>query len=249
MLACDSAARTSPPLPPHLFSLGSGLRLMNVVPPLHTHTHTHTHTPQGQAVQDRLALHHHRRGPAPQGGRVGLGGGRCGVWPLPAVNTWGSAALHSPLPLTCTRPCTHTHLPPPTPISEPPLVVSFHCFTLPASTYPTVYTKAYSNHECNPHPPHLQPHPLRPPTPTCCPLLLPQERESQLSRDLDRFKSGYRLLLTGTPLQNELRELWNLLNLLLPEVRGEWGGWGRGPWGRVREVERGGRVWSQSGCA
>ncbi|KXZ56213.1 hypothetical protein GPECTOR_1g185 [Gonium pectorale] len=45
-----------------------------------------------------------------------------------------------------------------------------------------------------------------------------KERESQLSRDLDRFKSGYRLLLTGTPLQNELRELWNLLNLLLPEV-------------------------------
>lgn len=24
--------------------------------------------------------------------------------------------------------------------------------------------------------------------------------------------------MTGTPLQNELRELWNLLNLLLPEV-------------------------------
>ena len=46
----------------------------------------------------------------------------------------------------------------------------------------------------------------------------PQERESQLSRDLDKFKTGRRLLLTGTPLQNELRELWNLLNLLLPEV-------------------------------
>jgi hypothetical protein len=26
-----------------------------------------------------------------------------------------------------------------------------------------------------------------------------------------------RLLLTGTPLQNELRELWSLLNLLLPD--------------------------------
>jgi SNF2-related domain len=28
-----------------------------------------------------------------------------------------------------------------------------------------------------------------------------------------------RLLLTGTPLQNELKELWSLLNLLLPDVR------------------------------
>jgi SWI/SNF-related matrix-associated actin-dependent regulator of chromatin subfamily A protein 2/4 len=35
---------------------------------------------------------------------------------------------------------------------------------------------------------------------------------------LDRFQAARRLLLTGTPLQNELRELWNLLNLLLPEV-------------------------------
>lgn len=27
-----------------------------------------------------------------------------------------------------------------------------------------------------------------------------------------------RLLLSGTPLQNDLQELWSLLNLLLPEV-------------------------------
>ncbi len=46
-----------------------------------------------------------------------------------------------------------------------------------------------------------------------------KERQSKLSRDLDKFTHGRRLLLTGTPLQNELRELWNLLNLLLPEVR------------------------------
>jgi len=39
-----------------------------------------------------------------------------------------------------------------------------------------------------------------------------------LSRDLDKFRAQRRLLLTGTPLQNELSELWSLLNLLLPEV-------------------------------
>jgi SWI/SNF-related matrix-associated actin-dependent regulator of chromatin subfamily A protein 2/4 len=27
-----------------------------------------------------------------------------------------------------------------------------------------------------------------------------------------------RLLLSGTPLQNDLQELWSLLNLLLPEI-------------------------------
>ncbi len=74
-----------------------------------------------------------------------------------------------------------------------------------------------------------------------------QERESQLSRDLDRFKNGRRLLLTGTPLQNELRELWNLLNLLLPEVgRGRrvlgwgWGGLGLAA-GTLRESTAAGR--------
>jgi SWI/SNF-related matrix-associated actin-dependent regulator of chromatin subfamily A member 5 len=32
------------------------------------------------------------------------------------------------------------------------------------------------------------------------------------------MKSNYRLLLTGTPLQNNLHELWSLLNFLLPEI-------------------------------
>ena len=32
------------------------------------------------------------------------------------------------------------------------------------------------------------------------------------------MKSRYRLLLTGTPLQNNLHELWSLLNFLLPEI-------------------------------
>lgn len=45
-----------------------------------------------------------------------------------------------------------------------------------------------------------------------------KDRDSRLSRDLDKFKCQRRLLLTGTPLQNDLQELWSLLNLLLPEV-------------------------------
>ena len=45
-----------------------------------------------------------------------------------------------------------------------------------------------------------------------------KDREGRLSRDLDKFRAQRRLLLTGTPLQNELSELWSLLNLLLPEV-------------------------------
>ncbi|EFJ30636.1 hypothetical protein SELMODRAFT_60240, partial [Selaginella moellendorffii] len=45
-----------------------------------------------------------------------------------------------------------------------------------------------------------------------------KDRESRLARDLDRFRCQRRLLLTGTPLQNDLHELWSLLNLLLPEV-------------------------------
>ena len=45
-----------------------------------------------------------------------------------------------------------------------------------------------------------------------------KDREGKLSRDLDKFRAQRRLLLTGTPLQNDLSELWSLLNLLLPEV-------------------------------
>ena len=45
-----------------------------------------------------------------------------------------------------------------------------------------------------------------------------KDREGRLSRDLDRFRCMRRLLLTGTPLQNDLSELWSLLNLLLPQV-------------------------------
>jgi SNF2 family DNA or RNA helicase len=50
------------------------------------------------------------------------------------------------------------------------------------------------------------------------PSLALQDRESKLSQDLNKFTTARRLLLTGTPLQNELKELWSLLNLLLPDV-------------------------------
>src|SRR6185436_6159031 len=41
---------------------------------------------------------------------------------------------------------------------------------------------------------------------------------SMLSQIVRVFKSRNRLLITGTPLQNNLHELWALLNFLLPEM-------------------------------
>ena len=38
------------------------------------------------------------------------------------------------------------------------------------------------------------------------------------SRALKAYDAGNRLLLTGTPLQNNLSELWSLLNFLLPDI-------------------------------
>ncbi|KAJ2081162.1 putative ATPase [Coemansia sp. RSA 988] len=40
----------------------------------------------------------------------------------------------------------------------------------------------------------------------------------KLMRDLKALQSANRLLLTGTPLQNSLSELWSLLNFLLPDI-------------------------------
>lgn len=40
----------------------------------------------------------------------------------------------------------------------------------------------------------------------------------RLIRELRMYRNTHRLLLTGTPLQNNLTELWSLLNFLLPEI-------------------------------
>ncbi|EKD18619.1 uncharacterized protein L3040_002046 [Drepanopeziza brunnea f. sp. 'multigermtubi'] len=46
--------------------------------------------------------------------------------------------------------------------------------------------------------------------------------ESKLFRILQPFHSYSRFLITGTPLQNDLKELWSLLHFLLPTVFTEW---------------------------
>ena len=45
-----------------------------------------------------------------------------------------------------------------------------------------------------------------------------KDRASKLAEAMDKLESESRLLLTGTPLQNDLQELWSLLNYLLPQV-------------------------------
>ncbi|XP_057369062.1 lymphoid-specific helicase-like [Daphnia carinata] len=42
--------------------------------------------------------------------------------------------------------------------------------------------------------------------------------QCRLVQELKKYPSSNRLLLTGTPLQNNLSELWSLLNFLLPEI-------------------------------
>lgn len=45
-----------------------------------------------------------------------------------------------------------------------------------------------------------------------------KNENSILSKVVRMLRTNYRLLITGTPLQNNLHELWALLNFLLPEV-------------------------------
>lgn len=42
--------------------------------------------------------------------------------------------------------------------------------------------------------------------------------ETQVSIALRYYKANFKLLLTGTPLSNNLKELWSLLNFIMPEL-------------------------------
>ncbi|KAM8972310.1 chromodomain-helicase-DNA-binding protein 2 [Pelodytes ibericus] len=46
--------------------------------------------------------------------------------------------------------------------------------------------------------------------------------DSLLYKTLIEFKSNHRLLITGTPLQNSLKELWSLLHFIMPEKFEYW---------------------------
>jgi len=48
-----------------------------------------------------------------------------------------------------------------------------------------------------------------------------KNEDSSLSNIVRTFNSRNRMLITGTPLQNNLHELWALLNFLLPDVFGD----------------------------
>ncbi|XP_051125916.1 ISWI chromatin-remodeling complex ATPase CHR11 isoform X2 [Andrographis paniculata] len=45
-----------------------------------------------------------------------------------------------------------------------------------------------------------------------------KNENSLLAKTMRLYNTNYRLLITGTPLQNNLHELWALLNFLLPEI-------------------------------
>lgn len=50
-----------------------------------------------------------------------------------------------------------------------------------------------------------------------------KSESTRLSTVLRKYQSKNRLLLTGTPLQNNLHELWSLLNFLMPNIFGDSG--------------------------
>jgi SWI/SNF-related matrix-associated actin-dependent regulator of chromatin subfamily A member 5 len=45
-----------------------------------------------------------------------------------------------------------------------------------------------------------------------------KNEESMLSQVVRSLSTNFKLLLTGTPLQNNLHELWSLLNFILPDI-------------------------------
>ena len=45
--------------------------------------------------------------------------------------------------------------------------------------------------------------------------------DCKLMRQIKRVPSAARMVLTGTPLQNNLTELWALLNFVLPDLLGD----------------------------
>ena len=45
-----------------------------------------------------------------------------------------------------------------------------------------------------------------------------KNEETRISQMIRKLKNKSKLLLTGTPLQNNVHELWSLLNFLMPEI-------------------------------
>lgn len=42
--------------------------------------------------------------------------------------------------------------------------------------------------------------------------------EAMVSQSMRWYQTEFKLLLTGTPLSNDLHELWSLLNFILPQI-------------------------------